>query len=60
MDKFVAPQLNVKAFTCPHCHVLAQMEYDTHNFRGDISINSFVGNAYIFQNVIIAVIKLSG
>lgn len=34
--KYIAPNKDLKAFTCPHCHTLAQMEYDTHHFESDL------------------------
>ena len=34
--KYVAPNKDLKAFTCPHCHTLAQMEQDTHQFKSDL------------------------
>ena len=36
--KYVAPNKDLKAFTCPHCHTLAQMERDVHHFRSDAKV----------------------
>lgn len=33
--KYISPDKDLKAFTCPHCHTLAQMERDTHAFQSD-------------------------
>lgn len=45
--KYIAPNKDLAAFTCPHCHALAQMKYDTHEFcDDDINIgNMFYGNS---------------
>lgn len=34
--KYIAPNKDLAAFTCPHCHTLAQMEQDTHQFKSDL------------------------
>lgn len=36
--KYVAPQKDLEAFTCPHCHTLAQMERVVHHFRSDAKV----------------------
>ena len=33
--KYVAPEKDLKAFTCPHCHTLSQMEYNYLGFSGE-------------------------
>ncbi len=33
--KYIAPNKDLKAFTCPHCHAYAQMDFDTHEFEED-------------------------
>lgn len=35
--KYIAPNKDLKAFTCPHCHTLAQMLRDTHHFQYDVN-----------------------
>ncbi len=34
--KYIAPNSKLQAFTCPHCHTLAQMEQDIHQFESDL------------------------
>lgn len=36
--KYVAPNKDLQAFSCPHCHTLAQMERDVHHFRSDTTV----------------------
>lgn len=34
--KYIAPNKDLKAFTCPHCHTLSQMHRETHRFNNDV------------------------
>lgn len=34
--KYIAPNKELKSFTCPHCHTIAQMLSHTHYFSDDI------------------------
>ena len=34
--KYIAPNKDLSAFTCPYCHTLAQMEQYTHHFENDL------------------------
>lgn len=35
--KYEKPEFKKVSFTCPHCHTLAQMEFDTHYFSSDFN-----------------------
>ena len=37
--KYVHPQKDLGAFTCPHCHTLAQMEHSIHRFNSDQKVD---------------------
>lgn len=45
--KYVAPNKDLKAFTCPHCHAYTQMAFGKHEFKEDdvvIGVTNY-GNA---------------
>lgn len=35
MKNYIKPDYNIKAFTCPHCNTISQMEYARHHFQSD-------------------------
>lgn len=35
--KYIAPNKELSAFTCPHCHTLAQMRQEKHRFNDDVA-----------------------
>ncbi len=35
MANYIAPQLKLSPFTCPHCNTVAQMVFDKHLFQSD-------------------------
>lgn len=39
-DKYILPQKNLNAFTCPHCQTFALMNFSIHNFEDDWHLGS--------------------
>ena len=31
-SKYIAPQKDIRSFTCPHCNTVSQMEFNQHHF----------------------------
>lgn len=48
--KYIAPNKDLKAFTCPHCHTLSQMHRETHKFNNDVENNG--NGTLILVNVV--------
>lgn len=38
-NKYIAPQQNIRSFTCPHCNTVSQMKFDRHQFSEDFHGN---------------------
>lgn len=38
-SKYIAPQKDIRSFTCPHCNTVSQMEFNQHHFSGDFRGN---------------------
>lgn len=38
-NKYIAPDKNLKSFTCPHCQTLSLMEWNTHFFGQDLVVD---------------------
>lgn len=38
-NKYIAPQQNIRSFTCPHCNTVSQMKFDRHQFSDDFHGN---------------------
>ena len=36
--KYIAPQKELKSFTCPHCHTLSRMDTNNWGFQADIGM----------------------
>lgn len=36
-NNYIAPNNNLRSFTCPHCNTIAQMKFDRHFFHEDMS-----------------------
>lgn len=34
-NKYIAPQKDIRSFTCPHCNTVSQMLFDKHQFHED-------------------------
>ncbi len=34
---YIAPEKELKSYTCPHCNTISQMETETHHFQTDIA-----------------------
>lgn len=48
--KYIAPNKELKTFTCPHCHTIAQMLSHTHYFSDDIE--RFPDDDFFIMNVV--------
>lgn len=48
--KYIAPNNDLKAFTCPHCHTLSQMHRETHRFNDDVENTG--NGTLLFVNVV--------
>lgn len=47
---YIAPRIDLKAYTCPHCNTLAQVEVAKFNMQGDVFVspaNTFSCKSYI-------------
>lgn len=40
-SKYIAPQKDIRSFTCPHCNTVSQMKFDSHQFFEDCSRNDY-------------------
>lgn len=49
-QKYVAPERDKGAFTCPHCHTLSLMQFSWHRFDEDNKIIAQKGNIYEYLN----------
>ena len=38
-NNIVVPDFSLRFFTCPHCHVMAQMEYQKIHFQQDVNLS---------------------
>ena len=38
-NKYIAPDINLNSFTCPHCHTLSLMIFGSHHFEKDLLTN---------------------
>lgn len=38
-SKYIAPQKDIRSFTCPHCNTVSQMKFDQHQFSEDFHGN---------------------
>ena len=45
-NNYVAPKINLQSFTCPHCRVLAQMQYQTSFFTDDVQEDIIDGSRW--------------
>lgn len=36
---YIAPRIDLKAYTCPHCNTLAQVEVSKYHMQGDVSVS---------------------
>ncbi|WP_288904212.1 DUF4145 domain-containing protein [uncultured Porphyromonas sp.] len=36
---YIAPRIDLKAYTCPHCNTLAQVEVEKFNMQGDVFVS---------------------
>ena len=52
--KLIAPNKDLKAFTCPHCHTLSQMHRETHSFNNDVDN---IGNGTLFLANVVTICK---
>ena len=48
--KYIAPNKELKTFTCPHCHTIAQMLSHTHYFSDDIE--RFPDDDFLIVNIV--------
>ena len=52
--KYIAPNKDLKAFTCPHCHTLSQMHREAHSFNNDVEN---MGNGTLFLVNVVTICK---
>ncbi len=52
-SKYIAPQQDIRSFTCPHCNTVSQMQFDRHQFHED-----FQGNGeYVYVSNVLTIAR---
>ena len=56
-SKYIAPQQDIRSFTCPHCNTVSQMQFDRHQFHEDFQGNGEPVGRKLFGMMMIIYIR---